>query len=434
MRSLWKWSFRAVLLGVLALPLGLLVLCWAAVDDAPTVRQPVQFTPAHVERAKRLLERNDPRGMRNGALRTITLTQDDLDLALNYLAQRQWKGSTRLTLRDGVATLEASLPLPSNPFGQYLNLAAVLRDTGERPRVESLRIGRVDVPGRIAGWMLQAGLYWMQRSPAYGASADSIQRVQVSPQMLRVVYVWNEAAAEQLKASLMDTGDQERLQAYQTRLAALTAALAPVAARPAQAAPALPLHTLLQPLLELAAQRAAQDGGARLALEHRAALVALAFYVNGKGLAAVVPAAALWPAPVPQQVTLGGRGDFAQHFSVSAALAATAGSPLADAVGLYKEIDDARGGSGFSFNDIAADRAGTRFGELAVGDDTMQARLRRRTSAGLTDRDLLPPVKDLPEFMQEAEFKKRYGGVGSPVYKKMQADIEQRIAALPLYR
>jgi len=37
------------------------------------------------------------------------------------------------------------------------------------------------------------------------------------------------------------------------------------------------------------------------------------------------------------------------------------GTPLADAVGLWKELADARrGGSGFSFNDIAADRAGTR--------------------------------------------------------------------------
>lgn len=47
-------------------------------------------------------------------------------------------------------------------------------------------------------------------------------------------------------------------------------------------------------------------------------------------------------------------------------LAAYAGTPLADVVGLFKEMEDSRGGSGLSFNDIAADRAGTRMGELAV--------------------------------------------------------------------
>ena len=68
----------------------------------------------------------------------------------------------------------------------------------------------------------------------------------------------------------------------------------------------------------------------------------------------------------PQNVTLDGREDFAKHFIVSAAIAAFADTALADAIGLYKEIDDARYGSGFSFNDIAADRAGTKFGEKAV--------------------------------------------------------------------
>ena len=42
---------------------------------------------------------------------------------------------------------------------------------------------------------------------------------------------------------------------------------------------------------------------------------------------------------------------------------------LSDVIGLYKEIEDSRGGSGFSFNDIAADRAGTRFGEKAVASE-----------------------------------------------------------------
>jgi uncharacterized protein YfiM (DUF2279 family) len=59
-----------------------------------------------------------------------------------------------------------------------------------------------------------------------------------------------------------------------------------------------------------------------------------------------------------------GRYDSAQHFVISAALAAWAGEPAANAIGVYKEIDDSRRGSGFSFADLAADRAGTRFGEV----------------------------------------------------------------------
>jgi hypothetical protein len=76
--------------------------------------------------------------------------------------------------------------------------------------------------------------------------------------------------------------------------------------------------------------------------------------------------------------------------------------PLADAVGPWKELADARsGGSGFSFNDFAADRAGTRFGVLAVRDP---ARLQARLAAGLTDADLMPQVSDLPEYLPQSEF------------------------------
>ena len=86
-------------------------------------------------------------------------------------------------------------------------------------------------------------------------------------------------------------------------------------------------------------------------------------------------------------------------------------------------------GSGFSFNDIAADRAGTRFGELAAGSKETAARLQQRLSAGVRERDLMPATDDLPEFMPEAECKRRFGGIGAPAYQQMMANIERRIAA-----
>jgi len=186
---------------------------------------------------------------------------------------------------------------------------------------------------------------------------------------------------------------------------------------------------LMTPLFQLASER----GGDPVA-ENRAAIVVLAFYANGKGLAAIVPAARDWPRPRPRRVTLAGRADSTQHFTVSAALAANAGVPLSDAIGLYKEVDDSRGGSGFSFNDLAADRAGTRFGEAAVASHEGALKLQRQASAGLRERDLMPAVNDLPELMAEAEFKRRFGGIGAPAYQRMMDDIERRIAGLPLYR
>ena len=184
----------------------------------------------------------------------------------------------------------------------------------------------------------------------------------------------------------------------------------------------------MPPLLALARERSAAGDAAR---ENRAALIALTFYANGRSLATLTPAARDWPKPASRTVTLAGRDDFPKHFLISATLAAESGSALADAVGLFKEVDDSRGGSGFSFNDIAADRAGTRFGELAVQSP---ARLQDAMAGGAKEGDFMPDVRDLPEFMPEAEFKRRFGGIGAPAYQKMMSDIEARIAARPLHR
>jgi len=126
---------------------------------------------------------------------------------------------------------------------------------------------------------------------------------------------------------------------------------------------------------------------------------------------------------------LGDRIDFAQHFLVSAAIAARAGGPLADVLGLAKEVSDARDGSGFSFNDLAVNRAGVRLGEVAVADP---ARLAGWLAAGVRDADLMPDVSDLPEFLPEAAFVARYGGIGAPAYEALVAEIEARVVALPL--
>ncbi|MCW5623993.1 MAG: hypothetical protein KIT73_04650 [Burkholderiales bacterium] len=99
-----------------------------------------------------------------------------------------------------------------------------------------------------------------------------------------------------------------------------------------------------------------------------------------------------------------------------------------------RSSEDSRGGSGFSFNDLAADRAGTRLGERASIDTASARKLQQTLTAGLLETDIMPATADLPEFMQAAEFKRRYGGVGAPEYERMRADIERRIAALPLYR
>ena len=215
--------------------------------------------------------------------------------------------------------------------------------------------------------------------------------------------------------------DAERVRAYQERIVSGVARLVP---RPS-------LAQLLPVVL-----RGAGDGGGNEGIvdDHRAALLALAFYVNNWPLEAMVPEARGWPRAERRNTLLRGRHDLAQHFTVSAVVSAFAGTAIANAVGLSKEMDDVRRASGFSFSDLAADRAGTLFGEMATKSSESARRLQGRLSSGLAEGDFMPVVVGLPDNLTRAEFTRRYGDVGSPAYTRLLDEIDQRIAALPLFQ
>jgi hypothetical protein len=215
--------------------------------------------------------------------------------------------------------------------------------------------------------------------------------------------------------------DLERLRADEERLAAAAPGLPPNAS----------LTSVLRALAPLAVSRSAAASPEE---ENRALIAAVMFYVNGIPISRVIAEAHAWPRPVSRNVTLRGRHDLAQHFSVSALIAAAAGAPMADLAGVYKELSDARHGSGFSFSDIAADRSGTTFGTVATRSAASARMLQTTLRAGVTEDALIPPVTGLPDNLPEAEFLRRFGGVGAPAYDDLVADINRKVADLPLFR
>ena len=66
---------------------------------------------------------------------------------------------------------------------------------------------------------------------------------------------------------------------------------------------------------------------------------------DGWNPAMLVPDAQDWPQATRRSLRLAGRHDLAQHFIVSAVIAAAGGTPIAAAAGVYKELSDARDGS-----------------------------------------------------------------------------------------
>jgi hypothetical protein len=132
--------------------------------------------------------------------------------------------------------------------------------------------------------------------------------------------------------------------------------------------------------------------------------------------------------------SLGGRRDLRLHFVISAGLKVLTDQGISTAIGEFKELLDAgKGGSGFSFADLAADTAGIRFAETAADSNGGARRLQDLLSSDPTERLFFPVVDDLPENMPKDEFERRYDGLNSAAYDSMVSEINRRIDQCPAY-
>lgn len=417
MRKTLRRTAAALLLAGAAAALGLA----AVLQPEPAVPRPADIGPQDLARAAALLRAHDPRRVPPGRLSTMALSERDLEVLFNHGLHR-WPGAKgRVELQPAAISVTLSAPVPRNPFGRWLNVAARWVQTERLPRLDSLRVGRLRVPARLGQW---AGLRLVDHADLlkeWQMTAEVVQRVRFTPQRLLLAYAWRDDSAQRVLETMLPADEQLRLRAHAEHLSTLSAALAP--------ASEAPLAQMLGPMFELARQRTA--AGADAAAENRAAIVVLALFANGRDIASVLPGARDWPRAQQRRLLLAGRDDFPRHFIVSAALVVSASDTLAQSIGLAKEVADARSGSGFSFNDMAANLAGARFGEMAL---QAPAELQARVAPGVSDDDLMPAWVDLPQFMPEAEFVRRYGGVGAPPYQAMMAEIERRVGALRLFR
>ena len=417
MRRLFKFAVLVLFLGLVAIA----ALPILALQDQPLVADVARLTAAQVGRARQLLRANDPRDLKTGQVSRITVREEELALAGSYALSRLAGAGTKVRIEDARLTFDATLQLPKNPLGRYVNVAAVVRQGTPLPEFDSLQIGRLPVPGWLANQVLDRIMIWLYADQDARAVSQMIRAVRLSPGRMQVTYRWQEDVVKRLRARVVPEADKDRLRAYNNALVRTARGLSSRSE----------LGELLGPLLQLAGERG-RDGDA--VAENRAVLLLLEAYINARNLGVLIPEYDAWEKPRRITLVIEGRQDFPQHFMTSAVLAAIGDTALSDAVGLYKEVDDSRGGSGFSFTDLAADRAGTRFGDLCVRSASSARRIQQAAQDGLKNDDLMPRVLDLPEHMSASVFARRYGSTSDSRYKKVTDEIERRIAKLSLYR
>ncbi|MFY8018604.1 MAG: hypothetical protein ACOVN9_10830 [Inhella sp.] len=413
---------RSLLAGLAAL---LLVAALLAVQTQPQLPPAPPGANAMLATQARLLWAElRPGAAPAGALRVTALAQTNLNALLDQAALTHGKGwRAQLQLEPQRLVLRAQQPLKALPLWMNIELGWDLspQAPGTLPPLQHARLGRLPLP---AAWVESMAGRWLQ--PRGGSSLRELlpmlKAAQASPQQLTLLWSWQPEAALQALLTYWGPDEKAALLAQRRTLQ--------VYLQGHPAGHGIALTQLMRALAVDARQRIAK-GQAAPEAELRALIVQLSLLSLGRDLGAWMPEAAA-QGPVSMAVPLlAQRDDMPMHFLLAALLSWDAGPRVTTALGLAKELADARVGSGFSFNDLAADEAGNRFGQLCA---TSPAWVLQRLAEGLKESDFFPNIQGLPEFMPEAEFRRRYGAVGSPAYEQVMAEVQQRLAQIPLYR
>ncbi len=317
------------------------------------------------------------------------------------LSRLPFPSVTRVRMRSP-NTMEVEVAIKTPLPRPFLNVIGQFTIQDQQTRLSHLRFGHVSLSGILLTWL----------SDLFLAEFTTLPPGVKERQIVSVLH-GKDLSTLPWKAFL---ANRDSLDVYYR-----------VLSRWSRAAPQR--HSLLEPF-RLLFRRARQRSGNRTAAEeNRALLQVLAAYTLGLDPAALFQ--------LPRQplrnirLTLKGRHDLARHFLVSAAVASSSHAALSSALGLYKEFSDFDTGSGFSFSDLAADRAGTQFGMLAVS----RPRYLQTMMIWARSEDwFMPAIDDLPDHLSRGAFRRRFDGANSSAYDGMVKLIDRRIATCILYR
>lgn len=417
-----RLPLKGLALALSALLLAVVVPLLVLTDGQAAVEQASPVTPGDVDRAVAAMRQVSASLQQpGGGAQVLRIEARDLDVWVLYAVRQRFPTSrSRVELAEGRLTARLCHPLR---IGRWINLDVGLRQQSGLPMIDHVRIGWLPLPpGAVLAVLRAFGPAAGLRLDDWPAPSEVVESVQLAADHVSLRHRLSPEAIARWREVLAPTAsDAPRYRAYWERLVVLSRLSPPQAL----------LLPFLPPMADLARERSALPGH-DAAAENRAALLMLTLWATRRPVASVVSGAADWPAPGTVELRLNGRPDTALHFLVSAVISSQADAELSDAVGLWKELSDTgQGGSGFSFNDLAADRAGTLFGSLAVREpEAFQQALRTLREEGA----LMPSTLGLAEGLSADDLIAQYGGAQGEGTLRVRAEIDRRLAEMPLYR
>ena len=414
---------------LVVVPVGLLL---AALEGEPLVPPQPVVTPEDAQRAQQLVHGFWALTETSYGNRRLTASEQDLNSTLKFATRAFPFVRVKADVVPSGVHLYGSLELP---FARWINVTTEVGPSGDGFEVTEARMGSIAFPAMAVLPIVRTGLDVVLGNGLGRVAVESIGGVRINGETVAFRVDMTRAERKALLQSAKQTVRSVAGVAPAKQVGYYWLALDRAAAR----GPASKYRSFagyLREMVSLAVDALEQNPHWDAEREMQSALLALAIYCGHPQLQSfvgeAVPDKRAWRQTPCTSATLGGRHDLRQHFAVSAGLKTASEAGLAFAIGEAKELLDSNsGGSGFSFDDIAADRTGIEFAErmLAAKPEDWRA-----IAAFLgAEEAVFPSISGLPSHMSEAEFESRFGAVDSAQYKAMLREIDNRIARLPFF-
>jgi hypothetical protein len=392
-----------------------ILLCFA-IDNSPQPIVNQGLNRDDIQRAKQIL-RVTPE--ERDSIKTVSLNSKDLNIAVNYLINHYVESTTAIRIDPDRIAFQIAIFVPKSLWGRYLDFSFNIRQNQNGIYLKSLKIGEISIPDKAANWLIPFIVHNTILNDYWQLAREYIKDVQITPQSLDVSYLGS--MVEQTKQlAIKKHKDYPSLHIYQQQINDIINTHDPEWR--------LSIMELLNPLFTTAFQRSDESTAIN---ENRAVIIAVASYVFKGELRRYLPIGLIYNKEYP--VFAYKRIDIPQHFIAAALLAAVDSTVLTQQLSVDKEVGDAQHGSGFSFIDLLADKAGIRFGQMATASPKQARQLQQLLANNKDYASIIPNVQDLPEQMDEDTFKQRYSEVGSPAYQAVIEQIEARIKQLAIY-
>jgi len=423
---------RFIFLLLFFLIVGPIVLLFAAMDASPVVKARAPNNATDAARAREIFRKFRKLTEADSEGRRIRISQSDINSMLaSALHAVPFVRGRAVVASDAVWTT-LSVDASGIPGGGWLNLRAAIKPSDSGLNLTLIQLGAFHLP---SDFVLQAVVSLIDAvlgDDLGQVAIKSIDGVSINGKEIDLGVAITRAErkalarrAKQLIRVAAGISDPDSVRNYYLAFHA--------AVRDGHLQPGGSVVPFLRFAMDRAIRRTNQGLQSD---EFRSALHAVAIYCGHHKyqnvVGEVVPEHMKGRPTACSGATLGGRRDLRQHFVISAGLKAASYARAAFAIGEFKELlDSNRGGSGFSFDDLAADRAGIRFATTIL--ETKPEQCRSLLDVLVTERAIFPDISGLPVGLSDVEFEHRFGDVETPAYRKVLAKIERRIDGLDFF-